>query len=60
MTVQSLRQFLAYTEYVIADIKYRRDRLTKDLAEAELALAEREKQAHDLRKEIERMEREST
>ncbi|NYV67596.1 hypothetical protein HYI36_20160 [Bacillus sp. Gen3] len=60
MTVQSLRQFLAYTEDVISDIKYRRDRLTKDLAETELALAEREKQAHDLRKEIERMERKLT
>lgn len=60
MTAQSLRQFLAYTEDVIADLKYRRERLAKALAETDQALAEREKQAHDLRKEIERMEREST
>lgn len=57
MTVHHLRQFLAYTEHNIAELRYRRDRLAQDLDEVDEALAEREKQAQDLRKEIERMER---
>lgn len=54
MTAQTKLQLLAYVAEDIADLKYRKSRLEFDLERTIRALAEKEQQAEEIRKELRR------